>query len=209
MFCVHVDVCACLSVFSIALPGTNFLMVAGGMGSGTLGVWTNSDGQGVNWAVACSGATCPWSTVSSYLAYPALVGLYDSQTFVLSGGLYSTNEAANLIGITTNGGTSWATYAAAFQPRYQHASAVDLDNYVYIYSGATSIPSFVTSIQAATQITHIQTHPPIYTRMYTHTGTHSLTATYSPQLPFTIHSQQQPMLQSNSDHLTSIENQRG
>lgn len=125
------------------LPGTNIMMIASGYSANS--VFVSMDGAGAVWTRQCvSGSTCPWSSSYSYLLYPSLTGLYDGQTWVLTGGAQNGGSLTNAVSISSNLGKSWSTYSGPFTTRYEHASASDLDNYVYIYGGSAGSDTWFT-----------------------------------------------------------------
>ena len=114
-------------------------------------IWLSSN-AGASWTQQCSYTACPFiNTVSTPLSAgqvhgPAAAGLTTGAWLLIGGyGSYNgstsnTSWVTNQVAYSTNGFTSFTTYAAPWSPRAQQRLVVDTDNFVYAYGGVYDLP---------------------------------------------------------------------
>jgi len=105
-------------------------------------IWLSTN-AGSSWKQTCHYTSCPFVTTVStadtagQVHGPTAAGLSTGQWLLMGGfGNYNTSAAVswvtNQVAVSTNGFSTWTTYASPWSPRAQQRAVVDADNFVYV-----------------------------------------------------------------------------
>ena len=114
-------------------------------------IWLSTNG-GSTWTQQCRFTSCPFVTTVStsdsagQVHGPAAAGLSTGAWLLIggygnfNGSTSNTSWVTNQVAVSTNGFTTFTTYAAPWSPRAQQRVIVDTDNFVYVYGGVYNLP---------------------------------------------------------------------